>query len=562
MNINGESTIESLVERDDHMLILWKRINRIIAAAFVIIIIALFPLFYHNYYFDILTAKYRFYYITAIVMTIAAMMVALWFFFIDWRRNQCQMMKRLCSDFSLKSLRVCDWAMLAFILANVISTFQSDYFYESFWGNEGRFMGLFLMLLYGSSYFVISRFFRFRRLYLDLFMTAGVCACLIGILQYFSIDFLGFKTGLRMSDYKVFASTFGNINTYVSYVALMAGVGITLFVLETHQVRKCWYFFVVNVSFIALVTGISDNAYLALAAVFGLLPLYLFCNLRGVKQYILLVTVLFTDIQLVDLGNQVFSERAMGISSLFNFITECGYLPAAVAVLWAVTIGLYVLDARLNKLGRLRKESNIGRWIWMGIIILACLVLGCILYDANIPGNADKYGALSQYLVMNEDWGSSRGYIWKISADMFRRLPLMHKLFGYGPDTFGIFMVMDYWDKVAANGVIFDSAHNEYLQYLITIGIVGLFSYLALLVTSSLQMLRTSVKRPELVAIVFGILSYGAQALVTINVPMVSPIMLTLMMMGVAVSNEANKANVLEDEDSFTKETEERQQEI
>ena len=86
----------------------------------------------------------------------------------------------------------------------------------------------------------------------------------------------------------------------------------------------------------------------------------------------------------------------------------------------------------------------------------------------------------------------------------------------------------------------FDSAHNEYLQYLITIGIAGLIAYISLIVTSIKQMIRSSKTEPAVMAIVFAILCYGAQAAVNISVPIVSPIMMTLLMIGVSVSEKSN----------------------
>lgn len=164
-----------------------------------------------------------------------------------------------------------------------------------------------------------------------------------------------------------------------------------------------------------------------------------------------------------------------------------------------------------------------------------------MLYDVNIAGNIEKYGALNQYLLLNDDWGTHRGYIWRIGMEFYQKQPIHHKLFGYGPDTFGIITVKNYFeDMVRRYGEKFDSAHNEYLQYLVTIGIVGLTAYLALLLTSITEMLRTLKKRPELIAIAFAVICYGAQAAVNISVPIVAPIMLTLMMLGVAAVRDVS----------------------
>ena len=112
-------------------------------------------------------------------------------------------------------------------------------------------------------------------------------------------------------------------------------------------------------------------------------------------------------------------------------------------------------------------------------------------------------------------------------------------LFGYGPDTFGIITVNNYYEEMASRFFEkFDSAHNEYLQYFITIGFVGLTAYLCLLFTSIIEMFNACSKNSFLIAISFSVICYAAQAVVNISVPIVAPIMFTLLMIGVAAARQ------------------------
>ena len=251
---------EKIVVKQETLLEPWKKVNQIIASVFTLIIIAVFPLFFRNYYFDILTVKYIFYYGTIISMAVVTLVVSIIFLFLDKSRYDWATIKSLKRQFSIKSFRKSDWAMIAFLIAVAISTFQSDYFYESFWGNEGRFMGMFLILLYGVSFFIIGHCLKFKQWFLDVFLFAGMIACIIGIMQFFKYDPIGFKKGLTASDFPSFTSTIGNINTYTSYVALISGMGTVLFAIEKNRFRRAWYLFTVIISIFALITGISDNA--------------------------------------------------------------------------------------------------------------------------------------------------------------------------------------------------------------------------------------------------------------------------------------------------------------
>ena len=533
---------EKIVVKQETLLEPWKKVNQIIASVFTLIIIAVFPLFFRNYYFDILTVKYIFYYGTIISMAVVTLVVSIIFLFLDKSRYDWATIKSLKRQFSIKSFRKSDWAMIAFLIAVAISTFQSDYFYESFWGNEGRFMGMFLILLYGVSFFIIGHCLKFKQWFLDVFLFAGMIACIIGIMQFFKYDPIGFKRGLTASDFPSFTSTIGNINTYASYVALISGMGTVLFAIEKNRFRRAWYLFTVIISIFALITGISDNAYLTLLALFGLLPLYLFNNLKGLKRYMVLVAILFTEFQFIDLISQKYPEHVLKINGLFNVIVGYDKLAHFVVVLWGICIVLYVLDACVSKDSIMKKDNNLGRWIWLGLLIIIVMA-GCyILYDANIAGNADKYGSLKKYLVINDDWGTHRWYIWRIGMESYARFPLIHKIFGYGPDTFGIITVNNFYEEMISRyNEKFDSAHNEYLQYLITIGIVGLAAYLTLLFTSIGEMIRASKKRPVMMALTFALVCYGAQAAVNISVPIVAPIMMTLLMVGVSGSSDGRE---------------------
>lgn len=84
----------------------------------------------------------------------------------------------------------------------------------------------------------------------------------------------------------------------------------------------------------------------------------------------------------------------------------------------------------------------------------------------------------------------------------------------------------------------FDSVHNEYLQYLVTIGIVGMIAYISLLVTVLARLIRKGKENPVVLSIAMAVICYGSQALVNISVPIVAPVLFTLMAMGLAACRD------------------------
>ena len=155
-----------------------------------------------------------------------------------------------------------------------------------------------------------------------------------------------------------------------------------------------------------------------------------------------------------------------------------------------------------------RKWTGCGvlRIIWLAIVIICILGVGYALFDVNVQGNTERYGALGGYLLFNDDWGTHRGYIWRNAMECFEQFPIMKKVFGFGPDTFGIVLL----DKTQGNiyGQIFDNAHNEYLHYLITVGITGLIAYLVFIISFIVRVIRKAGKNQYIVAAFFAVICY------------------------------------------------------
>lgn len=516
------------------LLASWRRANEIAALMGVLLILIGLPIFFRDYYFDILDVKYYYYCASVILMIAAVLVIGIVFWMRDRKYYDGANVRYLRSQFSLRSLSWADWGMIGFVAAAAISTFQSDYFFESFWGNEGRFCGLFLILLYGISFFIIGKCLRFKDWYVDVFLGAGMVVCLVGILHYFYLDPIGFKAQISPNDYEIFTSTIGNINTYTSYIALVTGASAVMFAVETNRYKKVWYTICLVVSLFALITGISDNAYLALFGLLGLLPLYLFRNVRGIRNYIVILAVLCTEFLVIQFLELHLEGQVQEIDGIFNVISGLSVLPVLTGALWVLAGVLFGLE-RKPKIGAW--ESNTGRYIWLAVVIVVAAGICFVLYDANIGGNGSRYGALQAYVVIDDSWGTNRGYIWRLAMRLYKDFPLHHKIFGYGPDTFGILTVTNYYDEMnSLYGMKFESVHNEYLQYVITTGIVGAIAYVNLLVSSVVRMVRKSGKNHAVMAMVFAVICYGVQAVVNISVPIVAPLMLTLIMVGLSHS--------------------------
>lgn len=520
-----------------------------IMAVFTFVVLAVFPLYYHNYYFDILKAKYKFYWITVVAMAVICLIVALVFLFVDRMEYEGVNTKRFFSHFRFDSLKKQPAAykfLILFLILVGISTLLSDYKFESFWGNEGRFSGLFLISLYVLGVFMIGKLGKIKKWHLDLFLLSGVLVCLFGITDYFRMDLLHWKAGVTSTQADSFTSTLGNINTYTAYVALVLGVACGLFTTEKNIFRNIWYFVVLLIGFFAIITGQSDNAYLALGAVFALFPLALFATRKGIIRYITVIASFMSVIKVIDEINKKMAEKVIGLSGIFDVLVRHKYLEVIVIALWLLVAVLYIGDRVLMK----DKEDKVGKWLritWLCLIAAGVAAVIAVLYDANFGPNPEKYSSLSGYLVFNDNWGTNRGYCWRIGWESYMQQPLIHKLFGFGPDTFGILTWPFRQDSLDTYGVFFESAHNEYFQYLVTMGPFTMIAYILFLVSSCARMFRYAKVQPWLLAPLGATVCYGAQALVNINLPIATPVMWALLAVGLAIcKNVSEKDGTLE----------------
>lgn len=511
-------------------------ILQIIAMTYVVIILGIYPLVFHDYYYDILVFKYRFYIATTItflvIMLIASIII------------------KICNKVPLrtffemrKALTPSEISLLIFMIIAVISTIQSEYRFESFWGNEGRYTGCFLLLLYGISILIVSRTFDFNKWIVDIFLITGMLACLFGITDYFQLDIFKFKVYMNPGQYNMFVSTIGNVNTYTSYVALVMAVSTVLFLKEQIKWKALIYYICMIISFFAIIMGLSDNSYLAIGALFAFLPLYIFNTRTGIKRYILMISSFSVVIYVMDIINRTIPDKVLKMEGILQSLS--GY-----SKLEYIVVGVVILSLLVYIFGYFTKEKDdcLGhKWqlFWLAFITIAAAALIFVLYDVNILKHVDRYGEVSSYLLFDDAWGTHRGFIWRIGLENYTEFPLVHKIFGFGPDTYGILTHFNnYHDMVGKFQEVYDNAHNEYLQYFVTIGPFGLISYIAFLISSGISMVRKSKDDARIMAILFAVICYAVQATVNISVPIVSPIMFTLLAIGLAGTRKGTDKNV------------------
>jgi len=87
-----------------------------------------------------------------------------------------------------------------------------------------------------------------------------------------------------------------------------------------------------------------------------------------------------------------------------------------------------------------------------------------------------------------------------------------------------------------------DKTHNEYLQYLLTTGIFGILSYISVIVTVLISVIKKLKSNALAVGLLSGLIAYWIQAAVNIAQPFTTPIMyIYIACIGGLLYNERSK---------------------
>ena len=120
-------------------------------------------------------------------------------------------------------LEIADYAVLAFAAVTILSALISPYrFVIDVWeGFENRHDGAITQLLYVAIYFIISRWYKPNEKDFIIFAITACIVSLIGIFQFYGMDFLGLWTGGTANNYNInYRTTLGNVNMVSTFICI------------------------------------------------------------------------------------------------------------------------------------------------------------------------------------------------------------------------------------------------------------------------------------------------------------------------------------------------------
>ena len=202
------------------------------------------------------------------------------------------------------------------------------------------------------------------------------------------------------------------------------------------------------------------------------------------------------------------------LTALFMFGLLASNTTSAVVGLIFVCI-IVLIKAIKNKL--------IVKWFVLLMIFVSMIVLAVNLDKTTLLNDVVTTGTEATEIAkgnLDDSYGTKRMYIWKRTVEIVPK----HIWHGVGVDSFHkAFDGKALIRKTKTKAIIYDKAHNEYLQLLITQGIFSLIAYLSLCGYVLFCGLHRSIKHNELY-LVLPVIGYLVQAFFNISVIEVAPI--------------------------------------
>ncbi|MBR0207542.1 MAG: O-antigen ligase family protein [Oscillospiraceae bacterium] len=409
------------------------------------------------------------------------------------------------------SFALSDLLFSLFVLCHLLSTLFFRPFSEAFFAPDNRFQGLLCFALYGPVFLILRRGGRFGAPVRFALLLGGAAAALIGAAEIFGADPLGLRAVTPAVEQPRFLSTVGNVSFFGALCVLILPIA-AWYALSAKDLRAALPYALC--AMLALCGGMAartEGFVLGALAFFAALPLFS-RHVTALRR----IPLLWALAALAAFGFSLAMERWARYRP--SELTRLLCAPVPMLALAALAAAAFVLLRKRMDLTVLRVRKVYGILFWAAAAAAVLfLILANTLWRDSLPD------PIASVAVFSPSWGTDRGAEWAYFFRMFREAPLLRKLIGSGAGSLAA------WDRAHPlfSDAITDSAHNEYLHYLITGGVIGLGSYLALLVCA----LRKALREPSRgrTAAALGCFAYAVQAAVNLAQPFTTPLFFALL---------------------------------
>lgn len=472
--------------------ITWK-VADIVSKIYFAMILAFLPLYFDGkFYTAMIAAKGKFYWVIAGVMGVGILATLI-----------TSVVKK---EYVLRyrdKLNAMDWAMLAFGGAVLISFLLSEKKEIAYFGTGSFYIGTLMLVTAIVFYFFVSRSITETKGLWDMIIILNVFLFLWIVLNTLSVDILEMHANISGQEL-MYLGTFGNINVISGYMCLLLPVLVVLFLNE--KKHEMWLSLCLIMGLLSL-TGIrTEGSYVGIATCAVFLVPYALKNAKRFENLLWVGLYWGVAITFYSICSVVIPERVSHGLSISGVLMK--YWIGAIMIVVCGGLILWIEKKRILV------SEKVLRIISRAVVVILLFVLAGFLLSA-IISIAQGDGS----------WGSYRGDCWIGVFRLFGFYNPLQKLFGLGTTAHATdLMKLVSWDGVAAA-----TAHNDFLEYLLSTGVVGFVAHLATWIIPIIEYNRQKKQGKEWsaakMAYFVALMAYMGQSIVgnpySLNVPIV-----------------------------------------
>ena len=403
------------------------------------------------------------------------------------------------------------WAAL-FLIANLISCVLCISPKLAFSGELGRGMGAGFMVVLCLGVIVIGRLCEVDEINFGAVTILSLVSVLMAILQHFKFDIFYLRRDIAKGQGEKFISLFGNMNSYGSFLALSIPIFFAVYIFAKKKKNKIISGIMIFIMSLGVIPAKSDNVYLGAGLALVVL-FYIAVYYKKIIDFFFSVTIFTVGLFVMAVLSRAFGGSKKAINGIAGFVEN----PKMMLILPVVMIILTVILVAFKKLNDpLFERLQCKKTLWVITFLGIAFVILVIFIGSK--------GSHTQIFKFDDNWGTYRGFIWKRSWKAFLAGTPLQKIFGYGNEMLlPVMKDMFYDEMIALTGKVYDNAHNEILQYLVTLGVFGALTYIGLCLSTVIYVIRRLEEDPIIIALLVGIVGYLGAGLVYLNQPITTP---------------------------------------
>jgi len=412
--------------------------------------------------------------------------------------------------------------MLVFFAVCCLSAVFSPYGSKVLLG-AGRHEGLVTIATYVLIFFGVSAYGKMSRGHVHALAISTGLTCTVAVIQLFGKDPLWlFPNGWCYYDAHTlyaseFLSTIGNTNLLSGFLCLSLPLMAAVLVTDEDK-QSAWILFPFSIGVFVLTTAKVSGGMVGLAVCVLVAAPVIITDTRRLIRGIFVLSASVASAAMALAFTAKYKNGITTVSMVFGKIPLALFICAAAAAIFVL-----ILIAAGDKISISRRTMRRS----MCALSLGAVLFGILfIYFFPFSEGGTLY-ELSRVLhgEVRDTFGSSRIRIWKRALELVPE----HFFLGGGPDTAVLRLNIHFARYVPETGqtlrTIADNAHNEYLGYLLNVGILGLSAYLAVMVITFAGWLKKNREKGFNPAIGCALVCYWAQGFFGLGLCIVAPIM-------------------------------------